>query len=111
MFVCGTTRPNKTKLNQTNQTKLNQSQERMVQSSIQTKPKQTSQNQTFSTINSKLTALNKIQSKVPEKLARAVQLLYRPVLVSFSFCPIEVQTHKLNEKKIYFNLLVCYQTK
>ena len=32
-------------------------------------------------MNSKLTASNKIKSKVPEKLARAAQLLYRPVLV------------------------------
>ena len=44
-------------------------------------PNQTKPNQTFSTINSKLTAWNKIKSKVPEKLARAAQLLYRPVLV------------------------------
>ena len=49
--------------------------------SIQTKPKQTEPNQTFSTISSKLLASNKIKSKAPEKHARAAQLLYRPVLV------------------------------
>ena len=40
-------------------------------------------NQTFSTINLKLTAFNQIKSKVLEKLASAAQLLYRPVLVLF----------------------------
>ena len=68
----------KTKLNQTNQTNFNQSKPKknyfLFKPSIQTK-----QNKTFSTINSKLTAWNKI--KVPEKLARSAQLLYRPVLV------------------------------
>ena len=41
-------------------------------------------NQTFSTIISKLTASNEIKSKVPERHARAAQLLYRPVLVEIS---------------------------
>ena len=44
---------------------------------------QSKPNQTFTTINLKLTAFNQIKSKVLEKLARAAQLLYRPVLVLF----------------------------
>ena len=75
-------KPNQTKLNWTNQTKLNQTKQKNIyfvhlsKPSIQTKP-----NWTFSTINFKLTASNKIRSKVPEKFTRAAQLLYRPVLV------------------------------
>ena len=73
MCVCGISKPN--------QTKLNQSKPKTIcfvclfKPSIETKP-----NQTFSKINSILSAWNKIKSKVLEKLARAAQLLYRPVL-------------------------------
>ena len=68
-------------MEQPNQIKPNSTEAKQGWSklSFQTKPKQTSPNQTFSTINS--TASNKIKSKVPEKLARVAQLLYRPVLV------------------------------
>ena len=78
MCVCGISKPNQTKLNQTNQTKLNQRKPKTIYFLfVQT----VYPNQTFSTINSKLTAWNKIKSKVPEKIARAAQLLYTPVLV------------------------------
>ena len=68
-------------MEQPNQIKPNSTEAKQgwFKPSIQTKPKQTSPNQTFSTIKS--TASNKIKSKVPEKLARAAQLLYRLVLV------------------------------
>ena len=59
MCVCGISKPTQTKLNQ-------------------------SKLKTFSTINSILSAWNEIKSKVPEKFARAAQLLYRPVLVKLS---------------------------
>ena len=70
LFVCGISKPNQTTLIQTNQTKLKQS-----------KPKTIYSVQTFPTINSKLTASNKFKSKVTEKLPRAAQLLYIPLLV------------------------------
>ena len=83
-------------MEQPNQIKPNSTEAKQGWSkpSIQTKPKKTSPNQTFSTINSKSTASNKIKSKVPEKLARAAQLLYRPVLVYVH--KSHRQTHKLN---------------
>ena len=81
MFVClwnNKTKPKPTQLVKANSTKAKQG---WFKPSIKTKPKQTSPNQSFSTMNSKLTASNMIKSKVPEKCARAAQLLYRPLLV------------------------------
>ena len=68
LFVCGTTKPN--------QTKLTQSKARLVQTVY---PNQTKPNLLNNKL--KITASNKIKPKVPEKRARAAQLLYRPVLV------------------------------
>ena len=71
-----------TKANQTQSNKPNQTHSKKNQNHLFCRFFQTiSQNQTFSAINSKLTAWNKIKSKLHEKLARAAQLLYRPVLV------------------------------
>ena len=92
MFVCGTIKPNSTEAKQG-----------WSKPSIQTKPNQTSPNQTFSTINSKLTATNKFKSKVPEKLARAAQLLYRPVLVYLLNFPVTTEARQ--EGKLVYNLL------
>ena len=75
MCVCGISKPN--------QTKLNQSKPKTICFVCLFKPSiETKANQTFSKINSILSAWNKSKSKVAEKLARAAQLLYRPVLVS-----------------------------
>ena len=76
MFVCEISKQNQTKLNQTkpNSTKANQKPFNLSE--------QTKSNQTFSTINLKLTVSNKFKSKLPEMLARAAQLLHRPVLVN-----------------------------
>ena len=81
LFVCLWNK--QPKPNQTQSDKLKQIKPKPIyfvclfKASIQTKP-----NQTFSTINSKLSSINKIISKVTEKLIRAVQLLFRPVFVS-----------------------------
>ena len=81
LCVCGISKPNQTKLNQTNQTKLNQSKPKTVYFLfVQTVyPNQTKPNLLNNKL--KITASNKIKPKVPEKRARAAQLLYRPVLV------------------------------
>ena len=70
-----------TEADHTQSDKPNQTQAKQTKNNLFCPFFQTKQNQTFSTINSKLAASNEFKSKIPEKLARAAQLLYRPVLV------------------------------
>ena len=79
MIVClwnKQTKPDQTQSDKPKQTQAEQTKNHLFCLFFQTK-----QNQTFSTINSKLAASNEFKSKIPEKLARAAQPLYRPVLV------------------------------
>ena len=70
-----TNKPNQTKLNQTNQSKPKTIYFGcLFKTSLQTK-------KILFDNKNKLTTSNRVKSKVPEKLARAAQLLYRPVLV------------------------------
>ena len=90
LFFCGISKPNQTKLNQTNQSKPKTTYfVSLFEPSIQT-------NQTFSEINLKLTASNKIKSKVPKKLVRAAQLLYRTVLVFSIFMKAQAREHLIS---------------
>ena len=88
MCVCGISKPNQTKLNQTNQTKLNQTKLNqrkpktisfvwLFKPAIQTKP-----NQTFSTINSKLTAWNRINQKYMKREQKIKRILSTVALIA-----------------------------